>query len=195
MTEKRSPSENLAPETKAYLREILSVLTAHNSYLSVCGMNLGRSRIGRINELSIDTIRLLVGDDEFLYSSTDNDMHGDAGQYFWEKKQQLETDKAKLPQCHLTPWQKKTLTRLGVMLEYGWQAVSEKRDNAFSYADSPVGLGIQVVRSMLNPLVDRDEVNREFGKIKDNPEKINRYYQMLYFEVQDLNRKRQHLGP
>lgn len=192
MKKERGSSENLSAETKIYLREISSVLTMHNGFLSRAGMNLGRSRIGRINELSIDTIRLLVGDDEFLYNSTDNDIHGNIDQYFWEKKQQLEAGKAKLPQCHLTPWQRKTLTRLGVILEYGWQVVNEKGDRQFSYADSPVGLGITIVRFMLNPLVDRNEVNREFGKIKDDPEEINRYYQMLYSEVQDLNRKRQH---
>lgn len=185
-------SEDLTPETKIYLSDIFLILRIHNGFLSRAGMNLGRSRIGRINELSIDTIRLLVGDDEFLYNSTDNDIHEDADQYFWKKKQQLEAGKIKLPQCHLTPWQKKTLTRLGVMLEYGWQVVNEKGDRLFSYADSPVGLGITIVRFMLNPLVDRNEVNRECGKIKDDPEKINHYYQMLYFEVKDLNRKRQH---
>lgn len=195
MTEKRSPSENLAQETKIYLSKIFSILRIHNGFLSRAGMNLGRSSIGRINELSIDTIRLLVGDDEFLYNSADNDIHEDADLYFWKKKQQLEAGKIKLPQYRLTPWQKKTLTGLGVMLEYGWQVVNEKEKNQFSYADSPVGLGITIVRFMLNPLVDKDEVNREFGKIKDDSEKINHYYQMLYSEVQDLNRKRQHLGP
>lgn len=184
MKKERGFSENLSPEIKNYLGEIFSVLRAHYSCLSSAGMNKGRSPIGTVNELSIDTIRLLVGD-RFLYGQVETEINSDSDQYLFEKKQELEKRKPKTFINSFTSQQEKMLTSLGVVLEWGWEDANRKRSDQLSYVDSPVGWGIQIVRSMLNTLIDRNEVKTEYEKIRGNPDKITKYVRELQFKVKD----------
>ena len=184
--EKPSQDEKLSPQAKNYLRDILNVLRCHYTVLGRAGMNLGRSRISLVNELSIDTIRLLVADDEFLYelSSVERDENVDPYQYLVEKEQELERGLIKPPKNSLTLSQGDILTRLAVVLEWGWQVANEKV-GTYSYADVPVGKGIKIVKTMLEDLVDKNKVTAEFERIKNDPNKAMLYFKTLDFEIKD----------
>jgi hypothetical protein len=186
MKKEKESSGNLSIETKNYFGEVFSVLRVHNFCLSNAGMNLDRTRIGCVNSLSMNVIRLLVEDNSFLENFLVEDPEN-IHEYLWEKKRQPVAEKIEISQCHFTPRKKEILMKLGVMLEFGWEAVNEKGDNEiFSYADSSVRWGIEIVRSMLSPLIDKNKVKEEFEKIKNDPDKINRYYSELRFQVEDI---------
>lgn len=139
MKKEKGSSENLSIETKNYFGEIFSVLRVHNFCLSNAGMNLDRTRIGRVNSLATDVIRLLMEDDRFLYNYSADDPDN-IHEYLWEKKQQTVAGEMRVPQCDFTPQKKEILTKLGVMLESGWEVANEKENGEiFSYADGPIG--------------------------------------------------------
>ena len=181
MKKEKASLENLSGETKLYLREVFTVLRAHWTLLSRGGMSHGRSSIGFINELSLDAIKLLVRDDEFLYSPANDDI--DPYQYLWDKERELKENQIKFS-FSIMPWQKEMLTKLRVVLEWGWEITNEKHDQG-SYRDTFIGKGIRMVGSMLDPLVDGKDVSKIYGSIKSNPKAIQLFVRKLEFEIKD----------
>jgi hypothetical protein len=185
MKKEKESSEDLPIETKKYFGEIFSILRVHNFFLSDAGMNLNRTRIGRVNSLSMNVIRLLVKNDRFLDSYSEENEPVDSYGYLYEKKQSM-SKVIKIQKLDSTSQKKEILTKLGVMLEFAWEAANEKKDNEkFSYAHDPIGWGIEIVRSMLIPLIDKNKVKDEFEKIKHDSNKLNLYYRDLYHQVDD----------
>ena len=85
------------------------------------------------------------------------------------------------------PSQREVLTKLAVVLEWGWQVANEKPENPshVAYVDTPIGKGIKIVKDMVEPLVHKDKVVAEFEKIKNDPDKIEAYLKRFQFEIKD----------
>ena len=184
MGKEKEASQPLSKETKFYLGEVFTTLRAHWTLLSLAGMSHGRSRIGFINELSIDTIKFLVGDDEFLFGSADDSRDGDVRKYLWDKENDLE-ENPRLVDSSLLPWQTNILTKLRVVLEWGRDVVNENNPQG-SYADTPIGKGIQIVGSMLDPLVDKPEFSNLYESMKNNPQALSIFARKLELEIKDM---------
>ena len=185
MGKEKEASQTLSKETKLYLGEVFTTLRAHWTLLSLAGMSHGRSRIGFINELSIDTIKFLVGDDEFLFGSANEDGNRDPHKYLWDKEKDLQNNPTTLIDSSLLPWQTNMLTKLRVVLEWGKDVANEKNPQG-SFADTPIGKGIQMVGVMLDPLVDKPEFSNLYESMKNNPQALSIFARKLELEIKDM---------
>lgn len=169
-------------EIKAYLRKVFLVLRYNQYTLSQAGMTLGRSRLGRVNEICLDALRLLVGDDDFLFQQRppDNDM--DPYQFLAWFQQEQQKELLKPPQSSLTCKQEGILTKTRVILEWGWQVANEKDEHLFSLVDHPIGKLTKIAKDLLAPLVPEEEFESEFGEFQKDP---NSYYEEFRFEIWD----------
>lgn len=175
-------SEELSEEVKTYLGKIHLVLRYNQYALSQAGMTLGRSRLGRVNEICLDSLRSLVGDDDFLRQQKppDEDMHPYEFMDFIESE--LQAGLLEAPKNPLTAEQVRILTKMRVFLEWGWQVANEKGEHLFSLADHPIGKLTKIAKDLLAPLVPEEEFKPEFGEFQKDP---NGYYQEFRFEVNE----------
>lgn len=189
-----SLDETLGPQ-KLYLRTVFSVLSMQYHCLSLAGMNLGRTRIGAINELALETIRAVTMDENFLY---EDDSGARNTTEIWETflAMERESEEGKLtppPDIVLTTEQGNLLTKLAVMLSFGWDFANEDNGQG-TLADHPIGFGAKVSRDLVIKMVDEGEVEKIYQELKGDKNKskrfynkLNRFYEELRLEVKFIN--------
>ncbi|MBI2405810.1 hypothetical protein HYV21_02050 [Candidatus Microgenomates bacterium] len=174
-------SEHLNQETKEYLRQVFTVCRYQAFALSVAGMSLGRSRLGILNELTIDTLRIITNDDPFLY---EHERNQGIYEYLEEFQTKLKEGAVKVPEVTFSEQQRQFLTRLTVLLEWGWEIANEQPDPVLlPMTYHPIGMAIGITRDMLTPLVDREEVEKKFREIKDDSQKLRDFYDEFRLDV------------
>lgn len=164
--------EALPNDLKPYLRHIHRVLREQETALSLGGISGGRSRLGIVNELALDVIRLLVANDAFLYSISG------------ETDAKLGYTESPPSPGVLAPDKRELATKLRVVFEWAKEIVNvEEYISSFS----PIASHFDVVRMLLDPLVDQKEVARQWDEIRDDREKVALYVEYLQREVNALH--------
>lgn len=174
-------NKEITDETKAYLKQIFTVLRFQSHAMSLSGLSHERSRLGILNDRTIEVIRVIVQDDEYLYALGETDRYT----YLENLREQLRIGQIEPPLYTFSPQQKELLIRLAVLFE--WEKVSPESENSSAKnSDRDIGLGTVLTRELIFLLVNRDTVATEFDTIKSDPEKIEDYSQKLRFDLKDL---------
>lgn len=175
--------ESLGSE-KLYLRTVFSVLSMQYHCLSLAGMNLGRTRIGAINELALETIRAVTMDENFLYEDDSGARNTtEIWETFLAMERELQEGELAPPfDMVLTTEQRDLLTRLAVMLSFAWDVANEDNGQD-TLAGHPLGFGAKVSRDLIVKMVDEAEVERIYREIKKDNDKLSLFYDGLRLGV------------
>jgi hypothetical protein len=177
--------ESLPPELISYLKEVHRVLRLQGYALSVSGMNQGRSRLGMVQELSTNTIELLIGREELLRFDDLPQEEVFPDEYFQEVQERLKSGDLSAPDMPIGERCKDLLTPLRVVYSWAWEVANGKDEYDSSLADSIVGRPVEIVGGMLDPLVDGERAAQDWNRLKSHPEDFEYFFNNFRFRVED----------
>lgn len=180
----RAISEEFPPELLSYFQEMFRVLAVQGGALSAGGMNLGRSRLGVVQEFSTSILRFIVG--ERLYEKNWENLDMSRHDYLSQVEEKLRNGELIVSEIRLGRKAKRLLTQLRIVYEWAKDVANTPHDGLFRWADSPIGRPVEIIARMLDPLADNRQVKREWKKLKANPEKLEVYLERFRLEVKDL---------
>ncbi len=178
-----SAREYQAPdEMLPYLVEISKVLGRQLTFLSKDGKSHDRSPMGRINDLSIDTLYLLAGG-ERIFSSEDSSL--DNYEYFNWIRQRLDNEEVPVPEILIAKRPQSILNKLGVILEWGNCLIYKQGDYLISDAQTPAGEALVIVKRMIAPLTRRQAVMRKWNRLNQRESELELYYRFFQLQLKD----------
>ncbi len=183
MVEPRRDTQESSPELIDYARVIFELLRFQGYALSVSGMNMGRSRLGIVQELSANTLALLVGYDELLKEDHSN-REIIPYDYFSEIEEKLKTGKLVTPNVQISEVWKSYLNPLRVV--YYWIGeIANKDGDPFSLAETDVGMPVEIVATLLDPLVDQEWCQQEWKSLSEDSDGFQSFLREFEFRVKD----------
>jgi hypothetical protein len=169
-------------EMLPYLVEISKVLGRQLTFLSLDGKSHDRSPMGRINDLSTDTLFLLAGG-ERVFSSEDSALGN--YEYFKCVRHRLDNGEVLPPKVLIARKPQSILNKLGVILEWGNFIIHGQSDYLISDAQTPAGEALVIVRRMIDPLTQRQVVSRKWNRLNQRKSELELYYRFFQLELKD----------
>lgn len=171
-------SSEIKPDMKLYFGEMSKILRHQGYFLSLAGLNMGRSVIDMSRELLLRSIDKLgaVGDDVWddgLYSEVKRKI--DFGEII---------PKSKIPKKY-----KKLFQDIRTLYCFAEEKVKEKGEHMFSYEGGPIGIPVMLVIEMLDRIVDSDSAKRKWEEIKEDRNKVSEFFTLTKWQVDDLPRR------
>lgn len=182
MTELQRPQpfpEGVVP----FLAEIAKILGVQQHALSVGGISGDRHWLGKVHDLSMDTLRLMVDYEEKLYQR--NDGYIDPYGYYENVRERLIQGSLKPPTFKAHTSIKPFIQSLKVVYLWAEDRATLIPDMAIGpWSDMIVGQPIGIISQMLDPLVvNRAQVDKLWTRLKGNERAFERFFRNFELDV------------
>jgi hypothetical protein len=177
-------TEQLSPPVIEYLNQVHLILRVQQTALGMAGMNVGRSRIGVINEISLGALGALMTQEAI---TRDDLLDRDSHSFLVDERAKLLNHTLVAPAFSPTTKQKELLVPIRVLHLWGGEVVREPHPQG-TLEESSIGIATDIVADMLDLLIDNTQARALWMRMKGHTDMLEDYVRLFRWIVDETIR-------